>query len=441
MIMGIVKMSFRDKTTLFMLVFMSIFLLADQRIMSAILPELSREYGVSDWQLGLIGSAFVLVGSIVSILFGYYTDKFSRKWLLIATVLVGEIPCLFSGLPFFTKTLGGFVFWRVLSGIGVGGIFPISLSLLADYFKEEHRATASAWLQTAWAVGSIVGVAVAGFMTNKFGWRISFVLIALPNLPLALIFALFAKDPQRGRTEDALEDLIQKGLAYKQVIHLSDFKIIFGNRTNLWTFIQAIPGTVPWGILGYWIIHFFENVRHVSKEKATTIFLILGLGATLGIIFFGYVGEWLYRKNPKYNPLMCGFVVLLGCIPAFMLVNISFDAAGAGFYAYLCLAFLMGFLVVVAAPNCKAILMNVNRPEHRGTVFACYNITENINQGLGPMIGGLLLPFGYLFMMNFSIFWWVPCGLMLLIVARFITFDRDALRKLLEERAEEMKKE
>jgi len=161
----------------------------------------------------------------------------------------------------------------------------------------------------------------------------------------------------------------------------------------------------------------------------------------LGIIFFGYVGEWLYRKNPKYNPLMCGFVVLLGSNPAFMLVNISFDAAGAGFYAYLCLAFLMGFLVVVAAPNCKAILMNVNRPEHRGTVFACYNITENINQGLGPMIGGLLLPFGYLFMMNFSIFWWVPCGLMLLIVARFITFDRDALRKLLEERAEEMKKE
>jgi hypothetical protein len=44
-------------------------------------------------------------------------------------------------------------------------------------------------------------------------------------------------------------------------------------------------------------------------------------------------------------------------------------------------------------------------------------------------------------MMNFSIFWWIPCGLMLLIVARFITIDRDALRKLLEERAEEMKKE
>lgn len=46
------KMDKRDKITLFLLVFMSVFLYADQRIMSAILPELSIEYKVSDIVLG-----------------------------------------------------------------------------------------------------------------------------------------------------------------------------------------------------------------------------------------------------------------------------------------------------------------------------------------------------------------------------------------------------
>jgi MFS family permease len=436
--MAKIGMTARDKITLALLVLMSVFLFADQRIMSAILPELAKEYGVSDLELGFIGSAFILVGAFVSILFGYFTDKMSRKWLLIAIILVGEIPCLFSGLPYFTKTLTGFTVWRVLSGIGVGGIFPISFSLLSDYFKEEHRATASAWLGVAWAIGAILGVTLAGYITNLYGWRISFVLIAVPNFPIVLFFALYAKDPERGRTEDALEDLIQKGLAYKQTIRLRDFKLIFGNRTNIWTFLQGIPGTVPWGILGYWIIHFFEQVRHVSKEKATTIFLVLGVGATLGGLIFAYVGEWLYNKNPKYMPILCGICVLLGCTPAFMLINMPIDATGTGFTIYLALAFFTGFLVAIAGPNVKAILMNVNRPEHRGTVFACFNITDNLGQGFGPAIGGMLVSFGYLFMMNFAVFWWIPCGLIFFMVARYITMDRDALQKLLAERAQEM---
>ena len=436
--MAKIGMTARDKITLALLVLMSVFLFADQRIMSAILPELAREYGVSDLELGFIGSAFTLVGAFVSILFGYFTDKASRKMLLVATVLIGEIPCFLTGIPYFTQTLASFTFLRILTGIGIGGIFPITFSLLSDYFKEEHRPAASAWIGMAWAIGSILGVVLAGYLTNIYGWRISFILAAVPNFPTVIIFGLYAREPQRGRTEDALEDLIQKGLAYKQTIRLRDFKLILSNQTNIWTFLQGLPGTVPWGILGYWIIHFFEQIRHVSKEKATTIFLVLGLGATLGGVVFGYIGEWFYNKNPKYMPIMCGTGVLLGCIPAFMLINMPIDATGKGFTIYLTLAFFAGFLVAIASPNVKAILMNVNRPEHRGTVFACFNITDNLGQGFGPAIGGMLVSFGYLFMMNFAVFWWIPCGLIFFMVARYITMDRDALQKLLAERAQEM---
>jgi MFS family permease len=433
--MGTSSMSMRDKITLGLLFMMTTLLFADQMIMSAILPELSKEFSVTETTLGLIGSAFILVGAFMSILFGYYSDKAPRKALLVFIILIGEVPCILTGVKYFTSSIESFAMLRVLSGIGLGGVYPITYSILADYFKEEHRATASAWLLLAWSIGATLGVVLAGYLTSGYGWRISFILIGAPNIPIALIFALYAREPQRGRTEEALQELIEKGVVYKQKIHLSDFKIILTNKTNLYTFLQGLPGTVPWGILTYWMITFFQEFRGLSKEMATTIFLVLGIGSTLGGLFFAYLGEWLYKKDPRYMPILCGVFVILGIIPTLVITNISIENTSM----YMVLSFLAGFMVTVASANVKAILMNVNRPEHRGTVFSVFNITDNLGMGLGPAVGGLLVPLGYLFMMNFAILWWVPCGLLLLMVAKYITADRDALKKLMLERAAGMR--
>lgn len=435
-------MTKRDKTTLALLVLMSVFLFADQRIMAAILNELSREYSVSEFTLGFIGSAFTLVGALISIFFGFFTDKISRKNLLIFTVLIGEIPCLLTGIEFFTQTIESFAVLRILTGIGIGGVYPISFSLISDYFSEEHRASASAWLGVAWAIGMMAGPAMAGYLTGTYGWRIAFILAAVPNFPIALFFAMYAKEPERGRTEHALEDLIQKGIAYKQRISLGDFKFILSNKTNIYTFLQGIPGTIPWGILGYWMIHFLEKSKGFSKENGTTVFLLLGVGATVGSIVFAKIGEKAYEKKPKYMPILCGVGVLIGVIPAFVLVNLDVpNPQGIELIKFFVLSFITGFLVSVPSANVKAILMNVNRPEHRGSVFAVFNITDNLGQGFGPAIGGLLVSSGYFFMMNFSIFWWVPCGLLFFFVAKVIGMDRASLQNLLNERAKEMQKE
>ena len=113
-------MSFRDRFTLSLLFVMSMLLFADQMIMSAILPELSREYGASETTLGLIGSAFTLVGAFVSIVFGYLTDKVSRKALLVFVVLLGEVPCIMTGIPFFTGSIESLTVLRILTGLGLG---------------------------------------------------------------------------------------------------------------------------------------------------------------------------------------------------------------------------------------------------------------------------------------------------------------------------------
>jgi hypothetical protein len=85
--------------------------------------------------------------------------------------------------------------------------------------------------------------------------------------------------------------------------------------------------------------------------------------------------------------------------------------------------------------------MNVNRPENRGTVFACFKYTDNIGKGFDRQSAGLCYRLlGYIGMMNFAVFWWIPCGLIFFMIMLYIRKDRDALLKLMAERAEEMKK-
>jgi MFS family permease len=435
------KMSARDLITLIMLFLMTTILYADQSIMSAIIPELSKTFGVGESTLGYVGSAFVIVGAIMSLTFGYLADKKSRKILFVVAILVGEIPCILTGVEYFTPDIYWFAGFRILSGIGLGALFPLTHSVLADYFTEEHRAFAAAWMGAAWGIGSAIGVAVAGYLTNMnlfgLGWRVSFILIGVPNIPLVLAFWAYAKEPEKGRTEGALEELIQEGVVYKQTIKWSDFKVIISNKTNIFTMIQGIPGSIPWGIFAYWLITYFRTVRGVSQEMATTIFLVLGIGSTLGGIFWAYIGDKLYKKDPRYMPILCGVVVLFGIVPTGIILNVPMNNT-----AYMIFGFLTGFIVSVAAANYKAILMNVNRPENRGSVFAVSNIVaDNIGMGLGPMVGGLLLAQGYQFMMNFAISWWIPCGLLFLMAAKYITKDRDNLRKYLDDQAKDMEKE
>ncbi len=426
------KMSSKDKITLVLLVLMSVFLFADQRIMSAILPELSAEYGFDQKMLGFIGSAFTLVGAFISIGFGWFTDRISRKLLLIIVVAVGEIPCFLSGLEAFTPNAASFIFLRILTGIGVGGIYPLTFSLIGDYFSEEHRATASAFMGVAWAVGMIGGPALAGFITPIAGWRLPFILAAAPNFPLIILFAIIAEEPRRGRAEVELSEMED----YNPRITWTDFKRIFTTKTNIWTFLQGIPGTIPWGVLGYWLIFFLETERALPKETATMVFTLMGAGTTLGSVLFAVWGERLYAKKPAYLPIMVGIGIVAGAVPVFIAINAQITSIAV----YYTLSFVAGLLVSTASANVKAILMNVNPPERRGSVFAVFNITDNLGQGFGPAIGGLMMAVSStIFTLNFATLWWIPCGLLFLVIAKTLGPDRDALKKEMERRAEDLR--
>jgi MFS family permease len=416
-------MSMRDAISLALMILLSFFLMADMFITPAIVLELAQEYDVATGTVGIAGSAFMLLGSVMGLYFGYANDRFSRKRLLIFTVLLGETACLLTGVAALTNDFTSFVLMRLLTGIGVGGIYPITFSLLSDYVSEKHRAKACAGVDIAWGLGMLSGPLLAGIaLQTDYGWRLAYILAAVPSFPLLVLYALIAREPERGASEAGHQQGVDQA-----AFGLSDLKLVFSNRTNILLFLQGIPGSVPWGVLPFWLITFFREARGFEATAATSIWELFGIATVIGGLLWAIMGDWLFNKRAAYTAVMCTLVIALGMVPIYLLLNIEWSALSH----YLLLVVAGGMLISVASANVRALLMNVNTPNHRGSVFAVYNFADNIGKGIGPALGGLVLATAsdYQLMVNMAVSCWLLC--VVFFAGVIFTVERDRQQMLL----------
>lgn len=435
----------RELYAVVLLALMNLFLFADQNLMAPNLTQIARDLGLNDVQRdvmlgGDISAVFWILGSVITLGIGYLTDLVSRKKLFLIVIVIGEIPCLMTG---FVQNYDQLFWMRALTGIGIGGALPLTYSMIGDYFSHGNRASATAWIGLAEGLGIAAGQLLAGFMGPVMGWRLPFIIVALPNFALCLLFLLTVREPARGVTEESLKELIEKGLAYTGKINWRGYRDLFKIKSNIMVFVQGIPGTVPWGVFFIFLNDFYSQDKGYSVEMATLIVMAVGAAAILGGFLGGLAGNRLYNIKAKYLPLLCGTSTLLGVIPMALLLNYpsQVGAANPSVTGPLILGFITGFMVSITGPNVRAMLLNVNTPETRGSIFSLFNLTDNLGKGVGPVVISLLIVhFGRLWAFNIANLFWLVCGAGLLVMMMTFPKDEAALIKTLGERAADMRK-
>ena len=388
----------------------SFFMFADQNLMGPNLTLIAEDFGMTDvkdqYLGGLIPLVFWLLGGAVALFIGYCTDLISRKYLFVLVVIVGEIPCLLSG---FADTYMEFFIMRVLTGIGIGGIIPLTYSLLGDLYSANERIKVVTLIGLASGMGIAIGQLTAGMMGDSFGWRLPFILFAIPNFILVVIFILTVEEPDRGQMDRNVQSF--------RISDFKDFSSLFKIKTNLLVFLQGIFGTIPWGVFSIFIIDYFVVEKGYLRPTATLIITIVGGMALISSLIGGFVGNKLFRKNPKYLPLFCGISTILGVIPTALLINAPMRT-DQNETMLVVFAICTGLLIAMTPPNMKAILMNVNNPFSRGTVFSLYNFADDLGRGFGPFIIGniLIYYFGRNVAFNIANTFWIICGGLILLM-------------------------
>jgi len=404
-----------------------VFLNADQMVMSPNIGEIEKEFGVDDAQIGVVASVFSILGAAISLIWGFLTDKFNRKKLLIFSILIGEIPCMMSA---FAGSFSELFFWRAMTGIGVGASFPIAYSIVGDMFNHEKRGKVSAILGVAVSLGAIVGMVIGGFVGGATGWRTPFLIVSIPNIVLGFAAFFILKEPKRGAMEVGIGELVQEGYSYPGKIKWTDYFNLFKVKTNLVLFFQGVVGTIPWGAIPYFLVEFLKRERGMDANIATLVFIVFGLGNIIGAVAGGFIGEWLYKKNPNNVPMLCGITTALGAVITIMVFVVVPDKSMGGVVLLSTIGFFAALFDSVTGPNMKMMLLNVNKPQDRGRIFSVFNLTDSLGAGFGKFVGGVLsISLGSLgAAMQVSSYFWFICAFFLFILMAFFKRDISSLQ-------------
>lgn len=156
--------------------------------------SLSTTATIASW----ITSAYLIVGSAVSPLFGKLGDIFGKKRMFLLS-LVFYIAGV--GVAGFSTSIYVLIFARALQGIGFA-IIPLGLAIITDVFPREKVATAQGIISGTFAIGAAIGLIVGSYIVQDFGWQYAFHSALILSIVLFAIAAkILRKDTPKANTK------------------------------------------------------------------------------------------------------------------------------------------------------------------------------------------------------------------------------------------------
>lgn len=453
-----------------LLVVASGWLFAEQNVISPHLTAIASEFGMSekekDMKLGgQLQLAFFVVGSPASIALGIASDKFHRIRLLFFVILLGEIPCL---AAYWARTFEQLVVLRCFAGVSIGGCIPLLYSLCGDMFSSQFRHLAATAVTTSVGAGIALGQILSGFIGERYGWRAVFPAVAIPAIVAGFAVLCFVAEPERGGQEDIIKEhrevcLSEIGHSEKEIIKSKDvefedirledvpimkyeahfsFLLLFEQikkPCNAMILGQGLWGTIPWSILNTFMVDYLHVNKSLSLSVSTAGVSAFGAGAMLGTIAGGWTGQIMHNKDSlrRFSPLAFGCTTALAAVPLYYVIVLK--SYGHDYWKLYSCALLSGLFSGVSPPNIRALLLSVNPPETRGSIFSMYSHTDDVGRGLGPIVVATVSSsMGRQQTYAGFAFCWVVCGSILSALYFFLQKDIEKVRAHVKSRTTEI---
>ena len=364
------------RPTLTLLVLAYTLSISDRMILSILFPDIKAEFGLSDAQLGLLGGiSFALFYATMGLPIARLSDQYSRKWIIIGSLIVFSIMTALGGMA------TGFIsllLFRIGVGIGEAGVNPASHSIIADYFPPQRRALAMATLMLGGSFGMMLGFVGGGFIAEAYGWRIALIAVGVPGLLLALVMAKLLKEPARGTFETQTP---------------APPPPIRTTAAAMWAnpaMRHLIAGAVVAGLMSYgltqWLPTFFIRAHDLSQSQTGMLMAgVFGILGAIGALVAGKLFDRLAIRGFQYGMWMLAIVPFF-TIPFFIMGLLADNLTTA-----MLLFIIPGFAGNYALGPTLAMVQTLSPVNMRAVSAAIKMLFINlIGMGLGPLLVGVL---------------------------------------------------
>ena len=364
------------RTTLTLLMLAYTLSMCDRMILSILFPDIKAEFGLTDTQLGFLGGiSFALFYATMGLPIAKLSDQYSRKRLIIASLIIFSIMTALGGMA--TGFISLLVF-RIGVGIGEAGVNPASHSIIADYFPPQRRAFAMAILMLGGSFGMMFGFVGGGFIAEAYNWRIALVSVGVPGLLLAVVMARSLHEPGRGTYEIETPPPPPP---------------IRTTAATMWAnpaMRHLIAGGIAVGLMGYgftqWLPTFFMRTHDLSQSQTGMLMAgVFGISGAIGALAAGKWFDRLSTRGFQHGMRMLAIVPFFTG-PFFIMGLLADDLTTA-----ILLFIIPGFAGNYAIGPTIAMVQTLSPVQMRAVSSAIMMLCLNlIGMGLGPLLIGLL---------------------------------------------------
>ena len=251
----------------------------DQSIVSTALPTIVGElHGLN--HLSWVVTAYLLASTVTTPLYGKLSDLIGRKPVFLSAITIFLIGSLLAGAA---QGMGQLVAFRFIQGAGAGGLMTLAMTIVADIVPARQRGRYQGYLGAMFAVSSVVGPLLGGFITDNLSWRWVFY-INIPIGALALVVISAVLHLPRRRIEHAI-DWTGAALLTAGVSSLL-LALTWGGTEYPWGSSQVI-GLAAAGLV---ILAAFFQVERRAAEPVVPLSLLQNRVVLLGSLASGVVG-------------------------------------------------------------------------------------------------------------------------------------------------------
>lgn len=368
----------------------------DTAAVGFIAPALKAEWALEATSLAPLFGAGLFGLMAGALLFGPLSDKLGRKTILIGSIVVFGLASLVSA---FSTDLNTLIFWRFVTGLGLGGAMPNAITLTSEYSPTQRRSNLVTLMFCGFTIGSALGGIISAQLLPTVGWH--GILMIGGIAPLATIPLLLAFLPEslkflvlKNKAQVKIDQVVRK--IAPQVSHpprlvptpnetnQTGIRDLFSRQYALGTFLiwcTFFMSLLIIYLISSWMPTMLTN-HGFNLENASWVTSVFQIGGTIGAIVIGY----LMDKTESTKVLSMAYV--LGAV---FLVCLGFGIENAMMPLLLLGMFGVGIGISGSQVGVNAFSSSFYPTHCRATGVSWANAVGRSGSVVGSVIGGWLM--------------------------------------------------
>ncbi len=356
----------------------------DRQVLVIVQEQIREELGLMDWQLGMLsGFVFAVFYSVLGVPIAHWSERFGRKRVVSLSLAFWSLMTALMGVA---QNFTQLALLRIGVGVGEAGGSPPSHSIISDIFPRHRRAFALSVFSMGVYFGYLIAYSAGGWIGESLGWRMTFIVVGLPGVLLALLVAATVREPSRGLAENGYDPVRADRGADAVPAFIDTLRHLWSKRSFRYL---ALAGSLQ-SLAGYGVGNFMPSF--IIRAHGMTIgdigwrlALITGLGGAIAIVVSGLVTDRLSARSQKWYALFPAYAIGVTLLLA-PLVFLT-DSTGLMFLGYVPYEFLGATWLGASLAVTHSLVGLRQRAVASAVLFFLINL---VGLGLGPLLIGAL---------------------------------------------------